>query len=153
MAHRNVRNIDVHGLAGRPPLGRIPPQGGDVPHVDTPSVTQIEPELQARAGRHRPIGTPGRAQDAARAFREFGFTRMWSIHPSQIRAIVAAYAPPAAEVDDATAILLAARAASWGPTQYQGALHDRASYRYYWTVLQRARLSGLPLTADALSLL
>ncbi|MFS0754451.1 aldolase/citrate lyase family protein [Noviherbaspirillum sp. 1P10PC] len=93
------------------------------------------------------------AQDAARAFREFGFTRMWSIHPSQIRAIVAAYAPPVAEVDDAAAILLAARAASWGPTQYQGALHDRASYRYYWTVLQRAKLSGLPLTADALSLL
>jgi citrate lyase subunit beta/citryl-CoA lyase len=93
------------------------------------------------------------SRDAARAFREFGFTRMWSIHPSQIKPILAAYAPPAAEVDDASAILLAARAVNWGPTQYQGALHDRASYRYYWTVLQRAKLAGLPLTQGALSLL
>jgi citrate lyase subunit beta/citryl-CoA lyase len=93
------------------------------------------------------------AQDAARAFGDFGFTRMWSIHPSQIRPILAAYAPPAEEVADATAILCAAQAAQWGPTQYQGALHDRASYRYYWTVLQRARLSGVPLPAAAGSLL
>ena len=93
------------------------------------------------------------AQDAARAFGEFGFTRMWSIHPSQIRPILSAYAPLAEEVADASAILAAAQAASWGPTQYQGKLHDRASYRYYWTVLQRARLSGLPLTAAAISLL
>ena len=93
------------------------------------------------------------AQDAARAFGEFGFTRMWSIHPSQIKPILAAYAPPADEVAAATAILSAAQAAQWGPTQYQGALHDRASYRYYWTVLQRARLSGVPLPAAAGSLL
>jgi citrate lyase subunit beta / citryl-CoA lyase len=93
------------------------------------------------------------AQDAARAFREFGFTRMWSIHPSQIKPILAAYAPEAEEVEDASAILIAAQAAHWGPTQYEGALHDRASYRYYWTVLQRAKLAGLPLSAAALSLL
>jgi citrate lyase subunit beta/citryl-CoA lyase len=93
------------------------------------------------------------AQDAARAFREFGFTRMWSIHPSQIRPILAAYAPEAEEVEDASSILAAAQAAQWGPTQYKGALHDRASYRYYWTVLQRAKLAGLPLSAAALSLL
>lgn len=93
------------------------------------------------------------AQDAARAFGEFGFTRMWSIHPSQIKPILSAYAPQAAEVEDAAAILSAAQAANWGPTQYQGTLHDRASYRYYWTVLQRARLSGVPLPAAALSLL
>ena len=93
------------------------------------------------------------AQDAARAFGEFGFTRMWSIHPSQIKPILSAYAPQAAEVEDAAAILSAAQAANWGPTQYHGTLHDRASYRYYWTVLQRARLSGVPLPAAALSLL
>ena len=93
------------------------------------------------------------AQDAARAFGEFGFTRMWSIHPAQIKPILSAYAPPVEEVADAAAILSAAQRAQWGPTQYQGALHDRASYRYYWTVLQRARLSGVPLPAVAGSLL
>jgi citrate lyase subunit beta/citryl-CoA lyase len=93
------------------------------------------------------------AHDAARAFREFGFTRMWSIHPSQIKPILAAYAPETEEVEDASAILAAAQAAHWGPTQYEGALHDRASYRYYWTVLQRAKLAGMPLSAAALSLL
>ena len=32
--------------------------------------------------------------------------------------------------------------ASWGPIQFQGKLHDRASYRYYWMVVQRAKASG-----------
>jgi citrate lyase subunit beta/citryl-CoA lyase len=93
------------------------------------------------------------AADAARAFGEFGYTRMWSIHPDQIRSIVAAFAPPASEVDDAVAILGAAQANQWGPIQYRGTLHDRASYRYYWTVLRRAQLAGLPLPQAALTLL
>ena len=61
------------------------------------------------------------AQDAARAFGEFGFTRMWSIHPSQIRPILRPTRPAGQEVADAAAILVAAQAAQWGPTQYQGA--------------------------------
>jgi citrate lyase subunit beta/citryl-CoA lyase len=93
------------------------------------------------------------AADAARAFGEFGYTRMWSIHPDQIRSIVAAFAPPASEVDDAVAILGAAQANQWGPIQYRGTLHDRASYRYYWTVLRRAQLAGLPLPQPAFALL
>ena len=36
-------------------------------------------------------------------------------------------------------------AADWGPIAQHGRLHDRASYRYYWTVLQRAKLAGLAL--------
>jgi citrate lyase subunit beta/citryl-CoA lyase len=92
------------------------------------------------------------ADDATRAFRDFGYTRMWSIHPDQIPAIVAAYAPSAAELDEAAAILSGAQAVEWGPIQYEGKLHDRASYRYYWTVLQRARLAGQPLPAAAQSL-
>jgi citrate lyase subunit beta/citryl-CoA lyase len=31
-------------------------------------------------------------------------------------------------------------------------LHDRASYRYYWTVLQRAKLAGLALSDAAAAL-
>ncbi|MET5115672.1 CoA ester lyase, partial [Burkholderia pseudomallei] len=35
------------------------------------------------------------ANDARRARVEFGYTRMWSIHPAQIRESVAAFAPRA----------------------------------------------------------
>jgi citrate lyase subunit beta / citryl-CoA lyase len=68
-----------------------------------------------------------------------GYTRMWSIHPEQIRIIVDAFAPTVAEVDQAIAILQAAQAADWAPTRYRDTLHDRASYRYFWQVLERAQ--------------
>lgn len=85
------------------------------------------------------------ANDATRAAGEFGFTRMWSIHPDQIKPIVKAFMPRMSEVNEATNILLEAMAANWGPIAQHGRLHDRASYRYYWTVLQRAKLAGLAL--------
>jgi citrate lyase subunit beta/citryl-CoA lyase len=93
------------------------------------------------------------ADDARRASQDFGYTRMWSIHPDQIRAIVAAFAPDTAEVQDAIEILLAAQAAQWGPIQHNNKLHDRASYRYYWSILQRAKASGTELPAQAAALL
>ncbi|KPF70389.1 aldolase [beta proteobacterium AAP99] len=85
------------------------------------------------------------AGDAQRARNEFGYLRMWSIHPDQIRPIVKAFAPLASEVNDAGEILHAAQAAQWGPIEHKGRLHDRASYRYFWTVLQRAARAGLAL--------
>ncbi|ACR31235.1 HpcH/HpaI aldolase/citrate lyase family protein [Burkholderia glumae] len=88
------------------------------------------------------------ASDAARARDEFGYTRMWSIHPAQIREIVAAFAPREAEVALAAEILLAAQAADWGPTRHRDTLHDRASYRYYWSVLRRAHAAGAALPAE-----
>jgi citrate lyase subunit beta/citryl-CoA lyase len=78
------------------------------------------------------------AQAARRAAREFGYTRMWSIHPAQIRVIVEAFAPSTAEVDEAIEILLAAQAAQWAPIRHRDTLHDRASFRYFWQVVQRA---------------
>lgn len=93
------------------------------------------------------------ASDATRASGEFGYTRMWSIHPSQIKPIIKAFAPRNSEVTEATAILVEAKDADWGPIQQNGRLHDRASYRYYWTVLQRAKLSGLTLPEAAAALL
>lgn len=75
-----------------------------------------------------------------------GYTRMWSIHPSQIRPIVAAFAPGAAELDEALAIITAAQAAGWAPIQHQHMLHDRASYRYFWQVIERAHRTA-PATA------
>jgi citrate lyase subunit beta/citryl-CoA lyase len=86
--------------------------------------------------------------DAAhRAARELGYTRMWSIHPNQIRPIVAAFAPAATEIDQASEILLAAQAAQWAPVRHRDTLHDRASYRYFWQVLERAQRTGQPLPA------
>lgn len=89
-------------------------------------------------------------EDARRARREFGYLRMWSIHPSQIQPIVAAMRPDFTEVIEAADILAAAQDADWGPIQQAGKLHDRASYRYYWELLQRASATGMELPAAAL---
>ncbi|GAB2181534.1 aldolase/citrate lyase family protein [Denitratisoma sp. agr-D3] len=83
--------------------------------------------------------------DALRARQEFGFLRMWSIHPNQIQPIVEAMRPDFDAVADAAAIVGAAQEAHWGPIQWQGKLHDRASYRYYWELLQRAKATGMTL--------
>lgn len=88
----------------------------------------------------------GKAAD--RAASELGYTRMWSIHPEQIPVIIESFAPVTAEVDEAIDILLAAQAASWGPIAHHGVLHDRASYRLYWHVLERAWLTGQPLPGE-----
>jgi citrate lyase subunit beta/citryl-CoA lyase len=85
------------------------------------------------------------AGDAQRARQEFGYTRMWSIHPDQIKPIVTAFAPRASEVNDACEILTAAGSKDWAPIEHRGQLHDRASYRYFWTVLQRAQRTGLQI--------
>jgi citrate lyase subunit beta/citryl-CoA lyase len=88
-------------------------------------------------------------QAASRAAREFGYTRMWSIHPAQIQPILDAFAPSAAELDEALEIIQAAQAAQWAPIQHRDSLHDRASYRYFWHVLERAHSTGQPLPIEA----
>jgi citrate lyase subunit beta/citryl-CoA lyase len=88
-------------------------------------------------------------RDAWRARNDFGFLRMWSIHPSQIQPIVDAMKPEMGEVQDAAAILLAARRAKWGPIQHAGELHDRATYRYYWQLLQKAKVTGMAVPEEA----
>lgn len=93
------------------------------------------------------------ANDAARAAAEFAYTRMWSIHPDQIKPILKAFSPRSSEVSEAANILTEAQAAHWGPIQHNGRLHDRASYRYYWTILQRAKANGMPIPESAGSLL
>jgi len=85
------------------------------------------------------------AEDARRARREFGFLRMWSIHPAQIEPVVVAMRPDFAEAEEAAAILVAGQDADWGPISHAGQLHDRASYRYWWELLQRAHTTGTAL--------
>lgn len=87
--------------------------------------------------------------DARRARDEFGFLRMWSIHPSQIDAIVKAMRPDHLEVEVAAAIIGAAQDADWAPLRIGGELHDRASYRQAWTLLRRAHASGIALPPRA----
>ncbi|HQO15987.1 MAG TPA: aldolase/citrate lyase family protein [Methylotenera sp.] len=87
--------------------------------------------------------------DASRARNEFGFLRMWSIYPTQIQAIVDAMKPNYDEVIDASNILIAAQDAAWGPIQYAGELHDRATYRYFWEVLQKAKLTNVTIPDEA----
>jgi citrate lyase subunit beta/citryl-CoA lyase len=89
--------------------------------------------------------------DASRARNQFGFLRMWSIYPAQIQPIVDAMAPDFSEVQRGAEILLAAQKASWGPIQHAGDLHDRATYRYFWELIQRAHISGLKLPEAAVT--
>ena len=91
---------------------------------------------------------PALRHAAHTAAHEFGYSRMWSIHPQQIEPILQAFAPPTDEVERATAIILAAQAADWAPISHRGQLHDRASYRYYWQILERAQQAGAALDAE-----
>jgi citrate lyase subunit beta / citryl-CoA lyase len=85
---------------------------------------------------------------ARKASRQLGYTRMWSIHPAQIRPILAAFAPSEQEIESASKIIAAGAIIDWAPTSYQGQLHDRASYRYYWQVLDRAHHTGRAIPVD-----
>ncbi|MFG6413941.1 HpcH/HpaI aldolase/citrate lyase family protein [Roseateles sp. DC23W] len=141
--------------------GAIPKTAMELPgQFEHPLVARAKVEIAAAA--HAFGKTPShcvvtefrdaaRLADAARrAAREFGYTRMWSIHPDQIRPILAAFAPAADEIFEAAQLLLAAQAAHWAPMSFRERLHDRASYRYFWTVLERAQRTGCPLPDEAL---
>ncbi|MDB5744224.1 MAG: HpcH/HpaI aldolase [Polaromonas sp.] len=93
--------------------------------------------------------TAAMAAAARRAAGELGYSRMWSIHPNQIRPILEAFAPSEAEVEDATKMIAAAADAGWAPISFGGKLHDRASYRYFWQVLERAHQTGRQLPLEA----
>ena len=84
------------------------------------------------------------------AASEWGYTRMWSIHPSQIRPLLAAFSPAPGDIEQAAEILQAAAQADWAPIQWGGQLHDRASFRFYWSVLERAHATGQALPEQAL---
>lgn len=86
---------------------------------------------------------------ARRAAREFGYTRMWSIHPDQIRPILEALQPSEGEVAQAAELLAGAEKAGWAPISFEGKLHDRASYRFHWQVLERAHRTGSKLPPQA----
>lgn len=126
--HPLLRRAKVEILAACHAMGKVPTHN---PTVDFSDMAQT-------------------ASDAQQA-RSMGFLRMWSIHPSQIAPIVEAFAPKADEIEKAAALLLSAQAAQWGPIAFEGKLHDRASYRYFWTLLKKAHAMhrAIPSAAKA----
>jgi len=82
---------------------------------------------------------------AQQASHGLGFTRMWSIHPDQIRPILRAFAPSAQLLEQAQRIIEAAQAQDWAPVAVDGVLHDRASYRYFWQLIESAHRSGVQI--------
>lgn len=145
--------VSAHG-------GAIPKSAMELPgQFEHPLVVRAKLEIAAAA--HAFGKTPSHcvvtefrdrdrlAAAAHRVVKEFGYTRMWSIHPDQIRPILDAFAPSDAEIDEAAELLLAAQAAGWAPTSLRDRLHDRASYRYFWTLLERAQRAGCRLPEAA----
>ena len=134
---------------------------GAIPHTAMGAEGQfthplvLRAKLEIAAAAHAAGKTPShcvvtefkntRALQAAadKACRSLGYTRMWSIHPSQVRPIVEAFSPTAAEIDDAVEIITAAQAAAWAPIRHHDTLHDRASYRYFWHVIERAQRTSM----------
>jgi citrate lyase subunit beta/citryl-CoA lyase len=145
--------VSAHG-------GAIPSQGMGVQGQFThPLVVRAKLEISSACHAHGKVPSHGVVTEfkdqaafraaASRAANEFGYTRMWSIHPDQIRTIVEVFAPSADEIHKATQLLRAAEAANWAPISFDGKLEDRASYRYYWQVLERAHATGRPLPDEA----
>jgi citrate lyase subunit beta / citryl-CoA lyase len=130
--------------------GAIPQSGmGVVGQFTHPLVIRAKLEIAAACHAHGKVpshcvvtefkdGTALR-QAAQRAHSELGYTRMWSIHPDQIAVIVQAFSPSSEEIEQALAIISAAQAAQWAPIRHGDTLHDRASYRYFWQLLERVR--------------
>ncbi len=143
--------------------GAIPGDAMDRGQFDHPLIARAMLEISAACHAHGKVASHNVCtnindlavieSDTLRAKNEFAYTRKWSIHPNQIPVIVKALSPTSSDVEMAAAILLAAQEANWGPIQHAGKLHDRASYRYFWTVLQKAHLSGQTIPPEALKLL
>ncbi|HEY8048573.1 MAG TPA: CoA ester lyase [Ramlibacter sp.] len=145
--------VSAHG-------GAIPAEGMGIEGQFThPLVVRAKAEIASAAHANGKVPSHGVVTEfkdkqafsraAQRAMREFGFTRMWSIHPDQIRPILEAFAPETKDIDTAARILIDAQAAGWAPISHGGKLEDRASYRYYWQVLERAHRTGRKLPREA----
>ena len=160
-AHPRVQSISF-GL-----MDFVSAHGGAVPaeamgiegQFRHPLVTRAKLEISSACHAHGKVpshsvvtefkDTEALRRAAQTAAREFGFTRMWSIHPDQVRPILEAFAPTAQDIETAAGLLLAAARADWAPISYGGKLEDRASYRYYWQVLERAHRTGRQLPNEA----
>lgn len=161
-AHPRVQSLSfglmdfVSAHAGAIPASALRVEG----QFEHPLVRRAKLEIASAAHAHGKVPSHGvvtefrdravLAQAAQRAAQELGYTRMWSIHPDQIRPIVEAFAPDAASVHAAIEVIERALQHDWAPIDIAGQLHDRASYRYHWQVLERARQTGRVLPQEIL---
>jgi citrate lyase subunit beta/citryl-CoA lyase len=132
--------------------------GSDLGQFSHPLVLRAKLEIASACHAHGKVPshcvvTEYKNTDAVRlaahkASQALGYTRMWSIHPDQIRPILEAMAPSEAQIDQASQIILAAHAAQWGPISQAGQLHDRASYRFFWQLIERAHQTGRRLPQE-----
>jgi citrate lyase subunit beta/citryl-CoA lyase len=145
--------VSAHG-------GAIPEQGmGAQGQFGHPLVVRAKLEIASACHAHGKVPshcvvTEFKDRDAMRAAArrasaEFGYTRMWSIHPDQIRPILEALSPSEGEIAQAVRIVEEAQRAGWAPISFEGKLHDRASYRFHWQVLERAHRTGSRLPTEA----
>ena len=139
-AHPRIESLSfglmdfVSAHRGAIPLAAMSVKG----QFEHPLVVRAKLEIAAACHAHGKVPShcvvtefkhPAALQAAAtRATREFGYTRMWSIHPAQLQPILDAFAPTTAEVDQAIEILLAAQAAHWAPIRHRDKI-GRASCR------------------------
>jgi len=144
--------VSAHG-------GAIPSEGMGIEGQFThPLVVRAKLEIASACHAHGKVPSHGVVTEfkdtkalgraARKAALELGYTRMWSIHPDQIRPILEAFAPSAHEIEVAAKIIAAAVQADWAPISFEGKLEDRASYRYYWQVLERAHRTGRKLPQE-----
>jgi citrate lyase subunit beta / citryl-CoA lyase len=122
-----------------------------------PLVTRAKLEIAAACHAHGKVpshcvvtefaDTAKMKEAATQASQELGYTRMWSIHPAQVRPILQAFAPEPQAIENATNIVALGAENAWAPASFKGQLHDRASYRYYWQLLERAFATGRLHTA------
>lgn len=142
--------------------GAIPATGmGAAGQFTHPLVLRAKLEISSAAHAHGKVpshcvvtefnDTDALRAAARKAATELGYTRMWSIHPNQIRPILDAFAPDERQIEIATKIVAAGARSAWAPVSFDGTLHDRASYRHFWLVLVRARATGRVLPNEALA--
>jgi citrate lyase subunit beta / citryl-CoA lyase len=162
-AHPRVQSISfglmdfVSSHGGAIPASAMTAQG----QFSHPLVTRAKLEISAACHAHGKVpshcvvtefsDTAAIQAAASQASQQLGYTRMWSIHPSQVRPILAAFAPQNHAVQEAIEIVALGAQSDWAPASYKAQLHDRASYRYYWQVLERAHRTGVALSNQALA--
>ncbi len=138
---RAVAELRLDGFRLRPWRRHSGPGHGRAGAVQPPLVLRAKLEISSACHAHGKVPAHSVVTEfsdaqamqtaAGRAANELGYTRMWSIHPSQIRPILVAMAPSPEAVERAADLVLAAQQADWAPISYEGRLHDRASYRYF----------------------
>ncbi len=153
-AHPRVQSISfglmdfVSSHGGAIPASAMTAQG----QFTHPLVTRAKLEIAAACHAHGKVpshcvvtefaDTAKMNQAATQASQELGYTRMWSIHPAQVRPILEAMSPKQQDIATATDIIALGADNHWAPASFNGHLHDRASYRYYWQLLERAFATG-----------